>query len=536
MASDFLSGLSAEERKEFIKDLWEIQMGRCFITEEPIDLALHKADLDIDHIVPRKLGGKDDKSNLALTFSSANRSKQASDLKLARILHRYQNIKSQLEKEDRSPNLNDLLELHNGSKFGLNFVKEGETIKFSLSALGKNEVIQVPVYRDKLSNLDYFFANLPIEYLYHDEIINPRSIGNNISKLIQEFYGGNPQLHISLAWVDISQDTNSKIRIFDGQHKAAAQILLGVREIPVRIFINPDRDKLILTNFKAGTVLRQIAFDKSVQRHLGNTLYKDRVERYQKELGLGEDNFDFSEKTLIGYFKGESREMKRYILDAIRDGITHNPDNLLTEYIDFGGRGKEKPLSYSTIEKTFYSFFIYLDALDIPISHRLEDGKNPRELEKSQIMELMNIIAEEIFIGKFNLEIGTYQIENKIQKGERLPMEHVKAYRMSKEEIMYNWLKYIEQIVYNYFSFQGKPIIREKLFQYEFSPQLWENIRNFVRNLSNLPLWVNNEISSTVFGGKQNYGYWHDIFTTGNSSQGVKVLMEPINLVEMIKP
>lgn len=536
MASEFLNGLTAEQRKTFIKDLWDIQKGLCFITENPIDLTLHKDHLDIDHIIPRKLNGKDDKSNLALTFASANRSKQASDLKLARILHRYQKVKEELASDDRNPNLNDLLTKNNGSKHNLTFTKENGKIKFSLAAIGKTEIIELPVYTDSLSNLDYFFTCLPIEFLFHDEIINPRSIGENISKLVTEFYSGNPQLHISLGWIDISESDNSKIRIFDGQHKAAAQLLLGVREIPVRVFINPDKDKLILTNFKAGTVLRQIAFDKSVQRHLGNTLYKDRVERYQKEHNLEEDNLNFSEKSLISYFRGESREMKRYILDAIRDSITHNSDNKLKEFIDFGGRAKEKPLSYSSIEKTFYSFFIFLDALETPISYRLEDGKNPRELEKSQILELMNIIAEEVFIGKFDLDIGTSQIESKIQKGERFAMEHVRAYRMSKEEIMYSWLKFIEQIVYNYFTIQGKPIKKDRLFQYEFEPVLWNNIRAFVQNLSNLPLWANNELSSTVFGGKQNYNYWHDIFATGSSSQGVKVLAEPINLMEMIKP
>ena len=533
---EYLSGLKAEERNGLIKELWEIQKGLCFITEEPIDLILHKNDLEIDHVIPKKMGGKDDKSNFALTFASANSSKQASDLNLARIIHRFRKIKKDLENEDRNPNLNDVLVRNDGSKHDLIFVKTGKAIRYSLSAIGKSEIIELPVYTDKLSNLEYFFTCLPIEYLFHDDIINPRSIGENISKLITEFYGGNPQLHVSLGWIDISSSESSKVKIFDGQHKAAAQIMLNMREIPVRVFINPNKDRLILTNFKAGTTLKQIAFDKSIQRHLGNTLYRDRVERYQKDHNLEEDNFSFSEKSLINYFKGESREMKRYIIDAIRDNITHNSENKLKEFIDFGGRAKEKPLSYSTIEKTFFSFFIFLDALETPLSYRLEDGRNPRELEKSQILKLMNIIAEEIFIGKFDLDIGTNQIENRIQKGERLPMEHVRAFRMAKEEVIYSWLKFIEQIVYNYFTTLGKPIKRDKLFQYEFEPALWNNIRAFIINLCNLPLWANNELSLTVFGGKQNYNFWHDIFSTGHSSQGVKVLSEPINLIEMIKP
>jgi hypothetical protein len=46
------------------------------------------------------------------------------------------------------------------------------------------------------------------------------------------------------------------------------------------------------------------------------------------------------------------------------------------DFIDLGGRGKERPLSYSTIEKTFYSFFVYQEVLETPINYRMEEGEN----------------------------------------------------------------------------------------------------------------------------------------------------------------
>lgn len=534
MASNYLSRLNAEERRNLVKQLWEIQNGLCFITEEPIDLDLHYSQLDIDHVIPSKMGGKDDPSNFALTFASANRAKQASDLKLARILHRFTKIQEELKaKEDRNPNLNDILQTKSGSKFSLKFRRENNHILYSLAHIGKTEVVKCPVYKDKLSGLEYFFTVLPIEYIFHDDKINPRTIGSNISQLISEFYSGNPQLHISLGWIDTKNDAETKVKIFDGQHKGAAQVLLDVKEIPVRIFINPDEDLIIKTNFRAGTVLRQVAFDKSIQRHLGNTLYYDRVKQYQNEMKLDENNFNFSERDLVGYFKGESRELKRYILDSVRDGVTRDSENRLMEYVDLGGRAKEKPISYSTIEKTFYSFFIYQDLLDTPIGFKLEEGENPRGLEMKQIVHLMNIIAEEIFIGKFDLELGTSQIESKIQKNEDIPFEHLRAFRMAKEEIIYSWLKYLSQIVQSHFISLGKPIDNQKLFQYQFSDILWQNIRNYIKNLSVLPLWTNNQLSATVFGGKQNYQYWQTIFSTGSSPQGVKVLAEPLDLLKL---
>ena len=48
-----------------------------------------------------------------------------------------------------------------------------------------------------------------------------------------------------------------------------------------------------------------------------------------------------------------------------------------------GGAVKKNPFHISTIEKTFYSFFIHQDPLETPIDHLLEEGDNPRSLERN---------------------------------------------------------------------------------------------------------------------------------------------------------
>ena len=537
--SAFLSKLSPKQREDLITRLWNCQKGKCYISGKDISLALHSNNIDIDHIIPLANGGSDNEDNLALTFDYVNRSKQANDLNLARVNWIYKILAENLQQnENRNPNLNDVLREYDGAKYNLHYEIDVDTIRISFPEIHKVDIHSLPIYEDKKSGFSYFFALLPIEYIFHDDKINPRSIGSNISKLLAEFYKGNPQLHISLGYIETGMDCGTIVKLFDGQHKAAAQILLGVREIPVRIFINPDVDKIRLTNFNAGTTLRQVAFDKSVQRHLGNALYQDRVDRYQQQTGRSHDDYAFSEKALINFYKGESREMKRYIIDAVKDGITYGEDNKLREYIDMGGRAKEKPLSYSTVEKTFYSFFISPDALETNIDFKLEEGLNPRDLEKKQIIQLMNIIADKILVGKYDFELGTYRIEHKIQQGgETIDWNHVAAYRMMKEEILYTWLGYINDVISMFYANLGKRTAnRRDFFQEKFPEQLWINITHFIENLYNLPLWKNPQLSSTIFGGKQVYSFWKTIFDKGISPTGEQILASPLNIKDMIQP
>jgi HNH endonuclease len=537
VSSLYLNSLTADQRQELERTLHEQQQGRCFICEVPVDLELHAGSIDIDHVEPTQTGGKDDPNNFALTHASCNRSKQASNLRVARVLSRFARISDEVKTENRSPNLSDVLKKYGGAKHNLSFRQEDHSVVMTFEEMGDPSLVTVPLYRDEQSGLLYFFALLPIEYLYHDDIINPRAIGSNLRGLVEEFFKKRPQLHVALAWTDLQKDqTKAPIRVFDGQHKAAAQVLLSTKRLPVRVFLNPDRDVLLTTNTNAGTVLRQVAFDLSVRRHLGSALLQDRISRYRRDLNLLPDDVCFSEKDLVNHFKGEWREMRRYILDGVRDGITHSPENKLRGFTDFGGKAKELPFSYSTIEKTFYSFFIFPDVLETPLSFMYEEGENPRQLEQDQIIRLMNLVADLVYVGRFDPQLGTARLENKIQKGDDVPEEHLKAYRLAKEEICHTWLQCVGQIVQSYFvTTTGKLLDQRRLFQHPFPEQLWVNIGNFVANLAAMPLWVNHELSLSVFGGKQNYQYWENIFNNGKTPQGQQVMVKPVNIIEMIE-
>ncbi|MGD0584459.1 MAG: hypothetical protein ABSA86_01600 [Oryzomonas sp.] len=168
------------------------------------------------------------------------------------------------------------------------------------------------------------------------------------------------------------------------------------------------------------------------------------------------------------------------------------------------------------------------------MNFRLELGENPRDLEKEQNVELMNIIAEEIFEGHFDFDLGTDKVEEKIRKGENIPEGHLRATRMSREEVVYNWLRYVHNLIKRYYLMSGKIIEDDELFKQKFPSELWSLISKLIKSLAALPVWVNHSLSATVFGGKQNYDFWKCIFDTGRTQAGQPVLAKQLNLDDLL--
>jgi hypothetical protein len=323
--------------------------------------------------------------------------------------------------------------------------------------------------------------------------------------------------------------------VFDGQHKAAAQILLGAKELPVRVFVEPNLKILLQANTNAGDTLKQVAFDMAVKRHLGSVLYKERIAEYRAAKHLLEADESFSEQALVLHFRGARREMQKYILDSVRTAITQDSENLLMDYVEMAGKSVDKPLSYNTIEKTLFSIFLYLKPLETPLNYLDEQGKNPRHLEHTQMVNIMNIYAEEILANPWDPEEASSKLEYHLQQGEQVSEKHLCAHRMSREEILHATLSFVELIIKNFYAYTGDFIDDEKLLQTQHADALWTRIRNFLISLRGLPCWLDKSPSRTIFGAKQNRDYWLTIFKTGSTPDGVKVLTGPLDIQKMIK-
>ena len=80
----------------------------------------------------------------------------------------------------------------------------------------------------------------------------------------------------------------------------------------------------------------------------------------------------------------------------------------------------------------------------------MEEGTNPRLLEREQLIRLMSLFADVFFVGRWDPELGGRRLEHSVQSGEKIPESHLLAWRIAREEVMANVLRWVRLVVANY--------------------------------------------------------------------------------------
>ena len=93
----------------------------------------------------------------------------------------------------------------------------------------------------------------------------------------------------------------------------------------------------------------------------------------------------------------------------------------------------------------------------------------------------MNLVADKIYVGKFDHARGTGHIEHDIRQGKDVPEVHLRACRMGREEIVRTWLKCVQQLVQQFFITTGTVVDDKRLFQYQLPEACWNNLPGIVR-------------------------------------------------------
>ena len=359
---------------------------RCFVNDHPID---DESEIEYHHIKPFSQYGATEISNLAPICREHH--KRIGTLSILEFRARLEMEDFFINPEPRR--LDDILEM----KLGLD--KYGKALKTEISTTEdqikiffdeKADPLELPLSICPSTGYRYFYVILPIKYVKNDIDLQPRPLE---MKRLWELYR-HLIVHTQLSPA-ICRLVNGRVFLFDGQHKSAAQIWAGRKEIECKVYISPDIKVLKETNLTAHDKLRQMPFFTSVLINKWADLFKEEWQEYMGTTG------EKSEAGFVTFLveKGKSRaEALNMIRSNIYDSILDDKESLISEYIAERNRTRKNPLTVHGLKQTIFKHFITSPPLDINI----EELDELREFERRNVVKLMNILAQESLENKWN--------------------------------------------------------------------------------------------------------------------------------------
>ena len=326
LSTSILNKLPASERPSASATLWNKSASKCALCSLPLDLET-KDSVVADHQVPEAKSGQTKLSNLYLAHRTCNASRQHLDFSLAQPLIQFRSFTEQQNIVDFDTVIDRYLPNKNRQ-----LIKYLETSPGVAEVSFGHQKVAVPLAVDPATKIKYFFLDVPMEYIQNDKDIQPRTIlPGHVRKLAIDF-DQRPVHEPSNCRLVITTNNYAKLLQFDGQHKTTAQILLGRKTAPIKIYVNPDIDMLQTLVIKIQQEIKKQPLTKSetlakigdvVERYLDN--YNVKGARYRSEKGF-----------IASQVKGDELIVKKLYFDQLRKIIFFHDENLLSKAVGPG--------------------------------------------------------------------------------------------------------------------------------------------------------------------------------------------------------
>ncbi len=359
----------------------------CFVDGHAIP---DDAPVAFDHIRAHSAGGPTEINNIAPTCVKHNQEKGALSLYDFRAQLRLKEFFAQ----------GDRLTLGNLLAF-LKEKKDIEDYASSVNVQTKEGEIRLEsatfadtfqLYRCPITDWQYFYTTLPISILDSDDDddqdigLQPRYL--ILSKVFDLFihFQTNPVLQPSLGRI-----VNNKIKLFDGQHKAAALLWNGRTDIECKIYLEPNMRRLNQTNISAHEKFAQTRFFTSIMVGKLGAQFGVDFEEY-KNL---EDGQPKSESGFLEYLQRMDNIPKREVTKRFRSflyrSILEDEENRFARLVAVGNRtNSEQPISLDGLEKSLFTSLLYRES----VSHNITTDDYMREHEVQNMVKIMNILDE----------------------------------------------------------------------------------------------------------------------------------------------
>lgn len=429
----------------------------CFIDGHPLD---EDGGIEFDHIYPHSEGGRSTIDNIGAVCKRHNRDKRNLTLMEYRDRHEMRRFFAGSEKR----RLDDVLAAKLGEKGYARpleiELRDREAVLYFDSGPVTTPLAVCPSTKER-----YFFAVVPTEYLRNDTELQPRALEE---KRVWELYQHLVR-HTQLAPA-VCRLVGKELLLFDGQHKAVAQVWAGRRALDCKVYVEPEVRKLKETNLAAHDKLRQMPFFTST---LIEKFAAMAAEDWQSFL---ESNYPKNERAFVDYLRSAKQLSRGDALKRIRSmifqDIIEHPDNRFREYIQEENRGRTNPVTISRVQKTLFKQFI----TDPPLDDEFEGPSHYREEERDNVVWLLNCIVDHALEGRW--------------APERDDAAHKKAARIFSAGAMQAWVPFLadavaaglrlidqqdrQRILYREISDEDRALI-ESLVVRLFSHKIWED-------------------------------------------------------------
>ena len=252
----------------------------------------------------------------------------------------------------------------------------------------------LPLYECPTTGWKYFYAAIPVEYVSNDSELQPRPLREASLWGLYRHFQTNTQLAPSIC----RMESDGTLFLFDGQHKAAAQIWAGRSTIECKVYLEPNPTAIKETNLEAHGKLRQMSFYSHELMAKYADIFGEDWTQYMDTEG---------EKSERGFFnflvntKNKSKAQARNeILLALYNEVINDPDNKLSGYLSEKHRGRVQPLTFARLKKTLLQHMLFPP----PVPDEYESDSDFRRDEKRNLVRLMTVIAEEGLEGRWNPE------------------------------------------------------------------------------------------------------------------------------------
>lgn len=451
------------------------QHGRaCFATGHTIP---EGETIQFDHIRAFAMGGATEVNNIAPMCPQHNREKGSLSLFDFRAKLKLDEFFKGGDKLTLGHLLEYLRAKGDISAYGqpVNVQVEGDTIRLEFA----NGTRELQVYRCPITGWDYFYATLPVDILGsdddHDQAtgLQPRYlIFDKVFELFRHFQT-RPVLQPSLGRI-----LDGRIRLFDGQHKAAALLWNGLRDVECKVYVNPEARLLNQTNISAHEKFAQTRFYSSIMvQKLGAQFGVD-FEDY-KNLENGQTK---SEAGFVRHLALKDNLKPGDVSKRFRSFLYHSvlgEENRLERLVSRGNRPTdEKPLTLNGLTDSLFSSFLYRQ----PVEDDMTTDAYKRGSETENMVKLLNMLDE----------MGFHRWNPKASKSDD---SQLKLRRMFRTRFMKAWAELLKDSICAKLSLYDSDE-KARPFYRELSEADLREISRVVERLFEWNMWISPEGSA----------------------------------------